>query len=299
MALSWARVPDETARRLLLLAGHCAPNAVIPGELLAAAAGLEDRAGNAALAELAGLGLVRWTADAAGPTLHPLVAEYAQGQAGAAALLPALADALVERANAANETDLPARGAPLCPHLARVAAAAEQAGLADVGTLWGNLGYYLHLSADYAGARAACERALEIWERALGPEHPDVATASNNLGRVLQALGDYAGARAACERALQIDERALGPDHPTVATNVNNLGNVLHALGPAHPRVATDVNSLGRGRQDLGDRAGARAAYERALAIRERVLPPEHPSIRTVRKNLEALDQDCPKRRNV
>jgi hypothetical protein len=41
--------------------------------------------------------------------------------------------------------------------------------------------------------------------------------------------------------------------------------------------------------QDLGDLAGAQAAYERALEILERFLPPDHPKIRIVRGNLKRL----------
>ncbi|MBI1880664.1 MAG: tetratricopeptide repeat protein, partial [Chloroflexi bacterium] len=72
------------------------------------------------------------------------------------------------------------------------------------------------------------------------------------------------------ERALAIGETAFGPDHPNVAIWVNNLGAVL---------------------RDLGDLAGARAAYERALAMFERFLGPEHPKTQLVRGNLAALDK--------
>jgi hypothetical protein len=44
--------------------------------------------------------------------------------------------------------------------------------------------------------------------------------------------------------------------------------------------------------RDLGDLAGAKAAYERALAILERTLGPDHPNTRTVRRNLECLGGD-------
>jgi hypothetical protein len=39
-----------------------------------------------------------------------------------------------------------------------------------------------------------------------------------------------------------------------------------------------------------GDLAGARAAYERALAILEKFLPPEHPNLRIMRGNLEQVE---------
>ncbi|MGQ9627608.1 MAG: TIR domain-containing protein, partial [Anaerolineae bacterium] len=43
-------------------------------------------------------------------------------------------------------------------------------------------GLNLHLGAQYKQARAAFERALRIFEKHLGPEHPNVATLVNNLG---------------------------------------------------------------------------------------------------------------------
>lgn len=53
------------------------------------------------------------------------------------------------------------------------------------------------------------------------------------------------------------------------AIRVNNLGGVLYALG---------------------DLQGARAALERALKVFEKFLPPDHLSIKTVRGNLDGLN---------
>ena len=46
-----------------------------------------------------------------------------------------------------------------------------------------------------AAARPLFERALAIFEKALGAEHPNTATSRNNLARLLQAQGDQAAAR--------------------------------------------------------------------------------------------------------
>jgi tetratricopeptide (TPR) repeat protein len=67
------------------------------------------------------------------------------------------------------------------------------------------------------------ERALAIWEKQLGPDHPDTATSLNNLAGLLQAQGDFGGARPLYERALAIREKQLGPDHPATAASLNNL----------------------------------------------------------------------------
>ena len=49
------------------------------------------------------------------------------------------------------------------------------------------------------------------------------------------------------------------------------------------------MNNLGGVLQDLGDHAGARAAFERALSTFETLLGESHPSAATVRKNLVSL----------
>jgi tetratricopeptide (TPR) repeat protein len=91
------------------------------------------------------------------------------------------------------------------------------------------LGRVLQDLGDLAGAKACYERALGIWERALGPEHPQVATAVNNLGRVLQDMGDLAGAKGCYERALRIFRQRLPPGHPDIRIVEENLRRVaLH-----------------------------------------------------------------------
>jgi len=325
-AVSWQRVTDETARRLFLLAGYCAPNQLIPCELLEQAAGIEREAGDESLGILTELGLLGMDDAEAGPTIHPLLAEYARTVAplapggervGVRGDLPALADALARLARAANEqmdqTGSPSHCVPLLPHVRLVAERAEEEGLEGAAKLWGHLGYYLDRVADLGGARAAYERALAIDEGVYGPEHPEVARDVNNLGRVLHDLGELGVARAAYERALAIFERVLGPDHPKVATLVNNLGGVLQDLGelggaraayeralaidegvygPEHPKVAIRVNNLGSVLRALGELGGARAAYERALAIFERVLGPDHPNVAALVNNLGRVLQD-------
>ena len=109
-----------------------------------------------------------------------------------------------------------------------VAEKAEIAQIEKAGELWNSLGYYIRDLADYAGAKAAFERAIKIDEAAFGPDHPNVAIRVNNLGSVLKDLGDHAGPKAAYERALKIDEAAFGPDHPNVAIDVlrNKVGEM-------------------------------------------------------------------------
>lgn len=315
IALSWERVVEDGARRVFLVAAWCAPNVAIPCELLARAAGLNDEGCGEALAGLVGLGLLE--GEVAGPTIHPLVAEYgraiqAEGDSDGFEPLKVMARELAKLATETNETGLPARFVPLRAHVRAVAVAAEAAGLEAAGGLWNDLGSHLRDAAEYPGARAAFERAIVIYEATFGPDHPSVAICVNNLGMVLQDLGDLAGARAAFERALGIDEAAFGPEHPNIATGVNNLGMVLWALGdlagaraaferalvideaafgPEHPTVAIRVNNLGMVLKDLGDLLGAREALERTLLIDEQAYGPAHPSVAAAVSNLGGMLQ--------
>jgi Tetratricopeptide repeat len=56
--------------------------------------------------------------------------------------------------------------------------------------------------------------------------------------------------------------------------------------GEADPKVAWRCDTLGRVLQDVGDLAGARVQYERALAIGEATLGPDHLTVATIRGNL-------------
>ncbi|MBI2154963.1 MAG: CHAT domain-containing protein, partial [Candidatus Rokubacteria bacterium] len=163
-----------------------------------------------------------------------------------------------------------------------------------------SLGSLLWQTGDYAAARPLYERALQIREQALGPNHPLVAVTLNSLGLLSRQTGDYAAARPLYERALRIREQALGPTHALVAMSLNDFAELLRftgdyaaarplyeralqireqAFGPNHPAVAMTVNSLAELLRVSGNYAAARPLYERALNIREQALGPTHPSV--------------------
>ncbi len=156
-------------------------------------------------------------------------------------------------------------------------------------------------------ARDTSARAAALWERALGPDHPDVAASLDSAALMLSAQGDLAGARATHERALSIWTRALGPEHPSVAASLLNLAHIHfrsgdfgparatneqaleiyeRALGPGHLDVARSLNSLGNILLALGDVGAAQARHERALSLRERALGPQHLDVAESLSNL-------------
>jgi serine/threonine-protein kinase len=98
-------------------------------------------------------------------------------------------------------------------------------------------------------ARSHYERALEISERAFGPEHPEVAKTLTNLATVFQELAQYDRALPVFERALTTYEAVYGPEHPELVTVLNNLGNLHISRGEAEDAIA----AFDRARRILGD----------------------------------------------
>ena len=74
------------------------------------------------------------------------------------------------------------------------------------------------------------QRALAIWEKVLGPEHPDVALSLNNLALLYHAQGQYAEAQPLYQRALAILEKTMSPEHPKVAACLKNYAFLLRNM---------------------------------------------------------------------
>jgi tetratricopeptide (TPR) repeat protein len=94
-----------------------------------------------------------------------------------------------------------------------------------------------------------------------------VARQTNNLGVLLRNLGRH-------EEAFAMLTEALGK---------------WDALGDELGKAST-LSALGKLWADKGDAVKARAEYEACLAIRERLLPENDPSIALVRSRLAELE---------
>ncbi len=181
------------------------------------------------------------------------------------------------------------------------------------GCLLNNTAGYLHERARYTEVELLHQRALAIWKRALGPDHPDIAQSLNNLAFLYHTQGRFAEAEPLFQRALTIRERALGPDHPLVAQSLNNLDLLYRtqgrlaeaeplcqraltiqecALGPDHPDIALSLNNLASLHHDQGRFAEAEPLFQRILAIQERTLDPNHPDFAITLNDLATLYHD-------
>lgn len=173
----------------------------------------------------------------------------------------------------------------------------------DAAAHWSAVGALEQLAGRHELALAACERALTLYEQALGSQHPDVATALLQLAALHGSREQFDQAQALIERALDLRRRAYGPEHPDVATAIAVLGGLSSqrglfddarvqlqraadirelTLGPEHPDFASSLLAIGMLDSRQGQPAAALSRLERALAIREAALGPEHPAVAEV-----------------
>jgi tetratricopeptide (TPR) repeat protein/predicted Ser/Thr protein kinase len=89
-----------------------------------------------------------------------------------------------------------------------------------------------------AGAVAEARKAIAIYEKSLGTEHPDLAGAYSNLGNALRSSGKLAEAEENYRRAIAMWDATVAPDNPSVVYGLDGLGGVLMDLGRAAEAIA-------------------------------------------------------------
>jgi tetratricopeptide (TPR) repeat protein len=76
----------------------------------------------------------------------------------------------------------------------------------------------------YEEAEPLYQRALDIFEQKLGPNHPHIAFTLHNLANLYRDQGKDQRAEPLYQRALAICEQRLGPDHPRTMKLRNDWG---------------------------------------------------------------------------
>jgi tetratricopeptide (TPR) repeat protein len=74
------------------------------------------------------------------------------------------------------------------------------------------------------------QRALTIYEKALGPEHPETARTLENLAIFYNRQGKYEEALPLYQRSLVIREKVFGLDHPFTKRTRENYTNLLQKM---------------------------------------------------------------------
>jgi CHAT domain-containing protein/Tfp pilus assembly protein PilF len=140
--------------------------------------------------------------------------------------------------------------------------------------------YSLFKKEDFDKAEQLYQRALAIRKKSLGAEHPLVFFSLNNLATLYQLRGDYVKAEPLYRQALTLAEKLLGPEHPDVAKPLNNLAFLYYQLA-YYQLASAEEQALYYGK--------AEPLYQRALAIKEKVLGPEHPDVASSLYSLASL----------
>jgi tetratricopeptide (TPR) repeat protein len=104
-----------------------------------------------------------------------------------------------------------------------------------------NLGAAAAARGRTAEAEQLYQRALQLKEKLLGPEHPDVAITLNNLATLRISQLRFAEAATMYQRALAIFERVFGPGHPRVVGCEKNYRCVLPEPEPQEPQRHRDT----------------------------------------------------------
>ena len=172
-------------------------------------------------------------------------------------------------------------------------------GEGNIATSFNDIGLVYDEQGDYDKALEYYFKALAIYEKVLGMEHPFTATSYNNIGIVCDHKGDYEKALKYHLKALAIREKVLCKEHPDIATSHNNIGTLYNKkgdydkaleylqkalalrekiLGTEHPLTAVFYHNIGAVYHRLGDYDKALEYYFKDLAISELVLGKEHPA---------------------
>ncbi len=246
-ALSWQRVESEAARKLFLLAGYCPPNEPLRQDVLQEAAELDEATYSEALDLLQGLSLLQ-----PGPSLHPLLADFARLQDADQQALFRYARSLAARSYPGHEHG----GLYRDPGLVRLvrfsltdllrAAALPERDPKERSALCLHLGFLLTHFGDLEGAMKLYQQSLEIDEH-LGDLHGKSATL-NNMAGIYLTRGNLDEAMRLYQQALEIFE-GLG--------DLKGKSATLHAMAGIY---------LTR-----GDLERAMKLYQQALEIEERL----------------------------
>lgn len=102
----------------------------------------------------------------------------------------------------------------------------------DIANVCFNLGDILRKRGDIRGAMDLQQKALDVAQKRLGPDHPQVAKALHNIAVIEMGTegGKHAEADAQFRRSRAIWEKTYGPDHPQVAQSLENHARLLDAM---------------------------------------------------------------------
>jgi CHAT domain-containing protein/tetratricopeptide (TPR) repeat protein len=176
----------------------------------------------------------------------------------------------------------------------------------QVGRVQNELGNVLY-NFDLDSAEKHRREALRIFEVTDGPDSIEVANALNGLANCVSGRGQYAEAVELYRRSLRIRETTLGPRHQKVAQSCMNLGYLHLETGDYEEARIEMERALSIQEETIGRTngqtiktlmnlailncklaLGCQESWERAVALADEGLGPDHDISVTVRANYAA-----------
>ncbi|HET6610410.1 MAG TPA: serine/threonine-protein kinase, partial [Kofleriaceae bacterium] len=184
-------------------------------------------------------------------------------------------------------------------HAAAVFARAAKAAKSpfDRARSLGDLCIAFRMAGERGKAERACDDAVTVLEKLLGPDHPMLGVTLANRAAALRAAGKSELALSELGRAVDILERGLGAHHPTTLLARRNVGSLLSEAGrddeaitiwrtilpeweraqPNTPRLAALYRDLASSLLATGQRAEAAKLQKRATDLYAALFPDGHP----------------------
>jgi serine/threonine protein kinase/tetratricopeptide (TPR) repeat protein len=163
---------------------------------------------------------------------------------------------------------------------------------------------------EYKAALPHLERALELYRRERGPDHPETLHAALSVGRLYQLKADFRRAVPLLTDTLAACRTVLGNEDYATLTAMNLLATIHEARGryrlaeplyrealetrrrvkgEDHPDTIVSLGNLGLLYQRQGKEKEAEKLTRQALDMSCRVQGPEHPDTLTAMMNLAVM----------
>jgi ATP/maltotriose-dependent transcriptional regulator MalT len=152
------------------------------------------------------------------------------------------------------------------------------------------------------------DRAIALKREAVGPGSPQLVSSLLERSGALRELGKFADAHVALAEAETVAAQRFDQKdrrHVLVAMERGRLNFVMGKTAEAKQdlenavaslrkqdepaRLAEALCTLAEMRADDGDMAGARTFLDEAATLRRKIMPPTHPALAAVQRQLSAL----------